>query len=128
MKIYKYFKAFLNFCIIFVEEEEIMALKKAMVDNSLFTCGFEVFGEVQGVRLRKATCALAALNGVRGWVMNTDRGTVTGELEGPLSKVNELKYWLMCFGSEKAVIERAVFTPTKEIPVHYYEDFTIRYK
>lgn len=103
-------------------------LKKLAMDDTLFTCGFEVFGEVQGVRLRKATCSLANACGVRGWVMNTDRGTVMGELEGPLSQVNELKYWLMCFGSEKAVIERAIFSPTREIPVHIYENFTIRYK
>ncbi|XP_017837821.1 acylphosphatase-2 [Drosophila busckii] len=95
--------------------------------DQLFSCGFEVFGEVQGVKLRKATRALATSNGVRGWVMNTDRGTVTGELEGTLPKVNELKFWLLCFGSENAVIERADFTPTKEIAAHNFESFTIRY-
>ncbi|XP_064535947.1 acylphosphatase-2 [Drosophila montana] len=96
-------------------------------EEQIFTCGFEVFGEVQGVRMRKATRSLALSNGVRGWVMNTDRGTVTGELEGTLPKVNELKFWLLCFGSEKAVIERAEFSPTKEVPVHSFDSFTIRY-
>ncbi|EDW10590.1 acylphosphatase-2 [Drosophila mojavensis] len=95
--------------------------------EQLFTCGFEVFGEVQGVRMRKATRSLALLNGVRGWVMNTDRGTVIGELEGTLPKLNTVKFWLLCYGSEKAVIERATFTPTREIPVHSFDNFTIRY-
>ncbi|XP_023164337.1 acylphosphatase-2 [Drosophila hydei] len=96
-------------------------------DEQLFTCGFEVFGEVQGVRMRKATRSLALLNEVRGWVMNTDRGTVIGELEGTLPKLNTVKFWLLCYGSEKAVIEHAAFTPTKEIPVHKFDNFSIRY-
>ena len=96
-------------------------------EEQIFTCGFEVYGEVQGVRMRKATRSLALSNGVRGWVMNTDRGTVIGELEGTLPKVNTLKFWLLCYGSEKAVIERTEFTPTKEIPVHSFDDFSIRY-
>ncbi|EDV98448.1 acylphosphatase-2 [Drosophila grimshawi] len=95
--------------------------------NQLFTCGFEVFGEVQGVQMRKATRSLALSNGVRGWVMNTDRGTVQGELEGTLPSVNELKFWLLCFGSENAIVDRAEFTPTLEIPVHSFDGFTIRY-
>ncbi|XP_030371877.1 acylphosphatase-2 [Scaptodrosophila lebanonensis] len=93
----------------------------------IFGCGFEVFGRVQGVRMRKQTCELANMNGVRGWVMNTDNGTVIGQLEGTLPKVNELKFWLLNFGSPRAIIERAVFTPTKEITAHTYKGFTIRY-
>ncbi|KAH8309220.1 hypothetical protein KR059_007108 [Drosophila kikkawai] len=96
--------------------------------DPIFFCGFEIFGRVQGVKLRKQTQDLATLNQVRGWVMNTDEGTVKGELEGPLSKVNELKFWLLNFGSPGSVIERAKFTPTREINSHTFRRFSIRYR
>ncbi|XP_020800651.1 acylphosphatase-2 [Drosophila serrata] len=98
-----------------------------MMMDPIFSCGFEVFGRVQGVKLRKQTQDLATLNEVRGWVMNTDEGSVKGVLEGTLSKVNELKFWLLNFGSPGAVIERAEFTPTKEINSHTFRRFSIRY-
>ncbi|XP_022231500.1 acylphosphatase-2 [Drosophila obscura] len=97
------------------------------LSDQIFSCGFEIFGKVQGVRLRKQTRDLATVNNVRGWVMNTDEGTVKGQLEGTLSKVNELKFWLLNFGSPRSIIERAEFTPTKEIPAHNFNGFTIRY-
>nr|XP_016929757.1 acylphosphatase-2 [Drosophila suzukii] len=95
--------------------------------DQIFACGFEIFGRVQGVCLRKQTRDLATLNQVRGWVMNTDEGTVKGQLEGTLPKVNELKFWLLNFGSPRAIIERAEFTPTKEITSHNFSRFSIRY-
>ncbi|KAI8040075.1 acylphosphatase-2 [Drosophila gunungcola] len=95
--------------------------------EQIFSCGFEIFGRVQGVCLRKQTRDLATLNQVRGWVMNTDEGTVKGQLEGTLPKVNELKFWLLNFGSPRAIIERAEFTPTKEITSHTFSSFSIRY-
>ncbi|XP_043066915.2 acylphosphatase-2 [Drosophila bipectinata] len=95
--------------------------------ETIFTCGFEIFGRVQGVRLRKQTLELATVNQVRGWVMNTDKGTVKGQLEGTLQKVNELKFWLLNCGSPRAIIERAEFTPTKEIVTHTFSGFSIRY-
>lgn len=59
--------------------------------------------------------------------MNTDEGTVKGQLEGTLQKVNELKFWLLNCGSPRAIIERAEFTPTKEIVTHTFSRFSIRY-
>ncbi|EDW77155.1 uncharacterized protein Dwil_GK19418 [Drosophila willistoni] len=96
--------------------------------DQIFTCGFEIFGKVQGVRLRRETRELATLNNVRGWVMNTDQGTVKGQLEGTLPRVNELKFWLLNFGSPRSIIERAEFTPTKEITARNFNAFTIRYR
>jgi len=39
---------------------------------------FEVFGRVQGVFFRRDTARTAESLGIRGWVKNTEQGTVVG--------------------------------------------------
>ncbi|XP_022280454.2 acylphosphatase-2 isoform X8 [Canis lupus familiaris] len=51
---------------------------------------YEVFGRVQGVCFRMYTEDEAKKIGVVGWVKNTSKGTVTGQVQGPEEKVNSI--------------------------------------
>ena len=46
------------------------------------SCRFEVSGKVQGVYFRAYTQKQAKKLGLVGWCMNTERGTVIGEIQG----------------------------------------------
>ncbi|XP_070368202.1 acylphosphatase-2 isoform X2 [Equus asinus] len=52
---------------------------------------YEVFGRVQGVCFRMYAEDEARKIGVVGWVKNTSKGTVTGQVQGPEEKVNSMK-------------------------------------
>ncbi|XP_054365848.1 acylphosphatase-2 isoform X7 [Mirounga angustirostris] len=52
---------------------------------------YEVFGRVQGVCFRMYTEGEAKKIGVVGWVKNTSKGTVTGQVQGPEEKVNSIE-------------------------------------
>ncbi|XP_062934534.1 acylphosphatase-2 isoform X5 [Cynocephalus volans] len=52
---------------------------------------YEVFGKVQGVCFRMYTEDEARKIGVVGWVKNTSKGTVMGQVQGPEEKVNSMK-------------------------------------
>ncbi|XP_044284185.1 acylphosphatase-2 isoform X7 [Varanus komodoensis] len=61
---------------------------------------YEVFGRVQGVCFRMYTEEKARKVGVVGWIRNSRQGTVTGQVQGPEEKVNEIcrsitffKFW-----------------------------------
>ncbi|XP_062934532.1 acylphosphatase-2 isoform X3 [Cynocephalus volans] len=53
---------------------------------------YEVFGKVQGVCFRMYTEDEARKIGVVGWVKNTSKGTVMGQVQGPEEKVNSMSY------------------------------------
>ncbi|XP_042102099.1 acylphosphatase-2 isoform X6 [Ovis aries] len=53
---------------------------------------YEVFGRVQGVCFRMYTEDEARKIGVVGWVKNTSKGTVTGQVQGPEEKVNSIYF------------------------------------
>ncbi|XP_063085445.1 acylphosphatase-2 isoform X6 [Cavia porcellus] len=59
---------------------------------------YEVFGRVQGVCFRMYTEGEAKKIGVVGWVKNTSKGTVTGQVQGPEEKVNSMRLllWSEC--------------------------------
>ncbi len=58
--------------------------------------------------------------------MNTERGTVVGEMEGPASKAAEAKAWLAKTGSPKSVIEKAVFSPDEQREGYTFSSFGIQ--
>ena len=62
---------------------------------------FEVFGKVQEVLFRKYTQSKANSLGVRGWIRNTERRTVRGELEGTIDILATMKEWLRNEGSPR---------------------------
>ncbi|XP_035738793.1 acylphosphatase-1-like [Vespa mandarinia] len=94
--------------------------------SKILSLDFEVFGTVQGVFFRKYTQKKSQELGLKGWCMNTDRGTVVGQLEGEQSKVEEMKRWLQCTGSPQSAIEKAIFKNEKEIMQSSFTSFDIR--
>ncbi|XP_070235681.1 acylphosphatase-2 isoform X5 [Bos mutus] len=107
---------------------------------------YEVFGRVQGVCFRMYTEDEARKIGVVGWVKNTSKGTVTGQVQGPEEKVNSIgekiqswkvscsrshskfrKSWLSKVGSPSSRIDRTNFSNEKTISKLEYSSFNIRY-
>ncbi|XP_058523769.1 acylphosphatase-2 isoform X1 [Ochotona princeps] len=88
---------------------------------------YEVFGRVQGVCFRMYTEGEAKKIGVVGWVKNTSKGTVTGQVQGPEDKVNSMKSWLSKVGSPSSRIDRTDFSNEKTISKLEYSNFSIRY-
>ncbi|XP_045405557.1 acylphosphatase-2 [Lemur catta] len=88
---------------------------------------YEVFGRVQGVCFRMYTEDEAKKIGVVGWVKNTSKGTVTGQVQGPEEKVNSMKSWLSKIGSPSSRIDRTNFSNEKTISKLEYSNFSIRY-
>lgn len=52
---------------------------------------FEVVGRVQGVFFRAYTKDKADSLGLKGWVRNTELGTVKGVIQGSEDKIDEMK-------------------------------------
>ncbi|XP_060105132.1 acylphosphatase-2 [Heteronotia binoei] len=93
----------------------------------LISVDYEVFGHVQGVCFRMYAEEKARRVGVVGWVRNSRQGTVTGQVQGPEDKVNEMKAWLSSVGSPSSHIEKADFSNEREIPKLDFTGFTTRY-
>ncbi|XP_003262429.1 acylphosphatase-2 [Nomascus leucogenys] len=104
------------------------ALAAAMsTARPLKSVDYEVFGRVQGVCFRMYTEDEARKIGVVGWVKNTSKGTVTGQVQGPEDKVNSMKSWLSKVGSPSSRIDRTNFSNEKTISKLEYSNFSIRY-
>ncbi|NXR74204.1 ACYP2 protein, partial [Pycnonotus jocosus] len=99
------------------------ALAKA--SGALKSVDYEVFGRVQGNG--GYTEQEAKKLGVVGWVKNTSQGTVTGQVQGPEEKVNEMKSWLSKVGSPSSRIDKTNFSNEKEISKLDFSDFNTRY-
>lgn len=97
-----------------------------MASKSVLSVDFEIYGRVQGVHFRKHTQAQGKLLGLKGWCMNTERGTVVGSMQGPTDKIMKMKHWLKHKGSPKSKIDRAEFTNEQVIPKISYSDFVIK--
>ncbi|XP_066034050.1 acylphosphatase-2 isoform X1 [Chamaea fasciata] len=82
---------------------------------------------VQSVCFRMYTEQEAKKLGVVGWVKNTSQGTVTGQVQGPEEKVNEMKSWLSKVGSPSSRIDKTNFSNEKEISKLDFSDFNTRY-
>ncbi|XP_066575024.1 acylphosphatase-2 [Amia ocellicauda] len=93
----------------------------------LVSVDFEVFGEVQGVFFRKYTEEQGRKLKLVGWVRNTNRDTVEGQVQGPPDAVARMKDWLRATGSPMSRIDRAAFSNEREIPALEFKDFTTKY-
>ncbi|KAK7825467.1 hypothetical protein U0070_012267 [Myodes glareolus] len=93
--------------------------------DTLVSVDYEIFGKVQGVFFHKYTQAEGKKVGLVGWVQNTDRGTMQGQLQGPISKVRSMQEWLEKRGSPKSHIDSANFNNEKVISKLDYSDFQI---
>ncbi|XP_062864857.1 acylphosphatase-2-like isoform X1 [Trichomycterus rosablanca] len=121
--------------------------------GDLRSVDFEIFGHVQGVCFRMVSklptldtsrspwafpkllvsCVpqyteRKGLNlGVVGWVKNTGRGTVVGQVQGRQDLVQEMKIWLSKEGSPSSRITRAVFKNERDIPKLELAGFSTRF-
>ena len=97
-----------------------------MSHKVLVSVNFEVFGKVQGVFFRKYTEKEAIRLSLFGWVMNTEYGTVKGQLQGIDESVKKMKDWLKKSGSPKSRIDKVVFNMEKEMTEFEFNSFEIR--
>ena len=98
----------------------------ASASVKLISVNYEVFGKVQGVFFRKYTQSEASKLQLVGWVMNTEKGTVTGQIQGKEEAVKKMKEWLKKTGSPKSKIEKAEFRTEKEITKLEFTSFEFR--
>ncbi|XP_026141040.1 acylphosphatase-1 [Carassius auratus] len=96
-----------------------------MSSEELLSVDYEVFGRVQGVFFRKYTQSEGKRLGLVGWVQNTDVGTVRGQLQGPVSKVQQMQQWLQTSGSPQSRIAKAEFTNERPINKLDFKDFRV---
>ncbi|CAL7943119.1 unnamed protein product [Xylocopa violacea] len=94
--------------------------------SKLVGVDFEVYGRVQGVFFRKHTQKRGIELGLKGWCMNTDKGTVVGRLEGEKEKVEEMKNWLRYTGSPQSAIDKAEFRNEKELSQPTLSGFEVK--
>ena len=87
---------------------------------------YQIFGKVQGVFFRKYTQAEGQRLGLRGWVMNTSTGTVTGEALGSTAALETFADWLEHTGSPKSKISRAEFQWAGAPPEFAHASFIIK--
>ena len=93
---------------------------------------FEVEGKVQGVYFRKYTQKHAReLGSIVGWIRNTERGTVEGEVASwSLEQRNNMQEWLRTTGSPKSDIQDARFqelsTDRLQQLLNQLDDFDIK--
>ena len=104
-----------------------MISKQAMATVKLLHLEFEVFGRVQGVFFRKYTQQKAKSINVRGWIRNTEKRTVEGELEGTNETIEAMKIWLQKEGSPSSRIDQAVFKNEREIQEYSFPGFSIKH-
>ncbi|KAL4622948.1 acylphosphatase-2-like isoform X1 [Arapaima gigas] len=95
--------------------------------SALVSVDYEVFGQVQGVFFRKYTEKEAARLGLVGWVRNTMRDTVEGQVQGPREAVEKMKSWLRITGSPMSRIDKATFSNEHDISTLEFTSFTTRY-
>ncbi|XP_060610544.2 acylphosphatase-2 isoform X1 [Anolis sagrei] len=97
------------------------------MSSVLKSVDYEILGRVQGVCFRMYTEEKARKVGVVGWIRNSREGTVTGQVQGPEDKVNEMMNWLANVGSPSSKIEEANFSNEREIPKLDFDSFITRY-
>ncbi|XP_027132515.1 acylphosphatase-2 [Larimichthys crocea] len=100
------------------------AMTKAMKATSLRRANKPA---MKGVCFRMYTEDQGQHLGLSGWVKNTKQGTVIGQIQGPLDKVNDMKHWLKTIGSPSSRIDRAVFSNEREISKLEINSFLTRY-
>ncbi|XP_034534560.1 acylphosphatase-2-like [Notolabrus celidotus] len=101
--------------------------KIVMSGNKLTSVDFEIFGNVQGVCFRMYTEDQGRSLGLSGWVKNTKKGTVIGQIQGPPDRVHDMKLWLQTVGSPSSRIDRAVFSNQRDVTDLEIHGFSTRY-
>ncbi|XP_062607037.1 acylphosphatase-1-like [Saccostrea cucullata] len=86
---------------------------------------FELCGNVQGVAMKPYTYAAANKLGVVGNMMNTEKGTIRGTLQGNRGQVESMKKFLVCSGSPYSSVTKANFYNEHEVVNREFSKFTI---
>ncbi|KAK9737275.1 Acylphosphatase [Popillia japonica] len=97
-----------------------------MTSKKLVSVDFEVYGRVQGVFFRKYTQQEAKKLNLKGWCMNTERGTVQGVMQGEVNNIETMKKWLKSTGSPSSRIEKAEFSNETDIKSLTFGTFDIK--
>ena len=118
---------FILITIVIVFHKQFLAPKQTMASVKLLHLEFEVFGRVQGVFFRKYTQQKAKSINVRGWIRNTEKRTVEGELEGTSETIEAMKIWLQKEGSPSSRIDQAVFKNERDIQEYSFTGFSIKH-
>ncbi|XP_069036315.1 acylphosphatase-1-like isoform X1 [Lepisosteus oculatus] len=79
--------------------------------SGLVSVDYEVFGDVQGVFFRKYTEEQGRRLKLVGWVRNTNRDTVEGQVQGPQDVVE-----IMCFACRPLSLRRIRGRRSSEAP------------
>lgn len=96
------------------------------VAKKLLSVDYEIFGKVQGVFFRKYTQQEGKKLCLVGWVMNTPKGTVVGQMQGKEDTIKKMKEWLQKTGSPKSKIEKAEFKNERFIDNLEFSSFDVR--
>ncbi|XP_055331956.1 acylphosphatase-2-like isoform X2 [Paramacrobiotus metropolitanus] len=108
-----------------------IAQRAQMPDNTetpvVYNVEFEVFGLVQGVFFRKYTQRHAQELGLTGWVQNTPRDTVIGQLQGSKEAVEKMKEWLSRTGSPHSKIDKCEFRGEGPVSKKSFTTFDVRH-
>ena len=86
--------------------------------DEVVSIAYTIYGKVQGVFFRKYTRQQAIRLGLRGWVMNTAEGTVSGEAHGSRAAVEQMSEWLSTTGSPKSQIIKADIQYVERASLH----------
>ncbi|KAJ3615059.1 hypothetical protein NHX12_018627 [Muraenolepis orangiensis] len=65
--------------------------------------------------------------GLSGWVQNTRRGSVIGQVQGAAGQVDHMKEWLRSVGSPSSRIHRAVFSNERDLKEPEMKGFITRH-
>lgn len=92
------------------------------------TClGFEASGKVQHVSMRKYTQQAARRLGVAGYIQNTERGTVEGEVCAAPAALASFRQWLEEEGSPKSRVDAVEYSNERGVSVNPFNGvFAIR--
>nr|XP_033792104.1 acylphosphatase-1-like [Geotrypetes seraphini] len=92
---------------------------------TLISVNYEVLGKVQGVFFQNFTQAEGKRLGLVGWVQNTEHSSVQRQLQGPMSRIQEMQQWLQKKGSPKSHIKHAEFHNERKLAQLEHNDFCI---
>ncbi|KAF7280731.1 acylphosphatase-2-like [Rhynchophorus ferrugineus] len=91
----------------------------------LFRQPFEIVGYLEETLFCEHAKGKADSLGIRGYCMDTEEGTVNGEIQGPTHLLSNMKIWLTRVGSPKAIIQYYYFAHKERINQFDFEDFVI---
>lgn len=86
---------------------------------------FELCGNVQGVAMKPYTYVEANKLGIVGKMMNTEKGTIRGTIQGSRPQIENMKNYLVLKGSPSSSVSKASFYNEHEVVHREYSKFTI---